>query len=301
MTELKSKQFKVQSIKILGVRVDLIKKKRLGKVLLKILQSSGQHYLATINPEFVIRARQSKKFQQILNYSDLNTCDGVGIQWAAKFLSLPVPDYSVKNRAKKISLKRKKIYFQAYSSLFFGFIFPPYLKSIVPNRFTGVNLIKSLAKITRDFDHSIFILGGAPGVADKAKHELEKKYPKVLITATSSGYLKPDQSQAKWLKAINASAADLLIVALGSPKQEKWIFKNLDKLPAVKLAVGVGGAVDYISKAKKRAPKWIRIMGMEWLFRLFYEPWRHPRIKKATFVFIKKVINYKLKKFSHYD
>ena len=79
---------------------------------------------------------------------------------------------------------------------------------------------------------------------------------------------------------------DILFVAFGHGKQEKWIYENLKDLPGVKVAMGVGGAFDFVSGNKKRAPKWMRVIGLEWLYRLIHEPNNLGRIWKATVIFI---------------
>jgi len=84
---------------------------------------------------------------------------------------------------------------------------------------------------------------------------------------------------------INRRQPDILFVALGHGRQEKWIARNLSKLSSVKLAMGVGGSFDYISGQVKRAPKFMRKLGLEWLYRLIKEPWRLPRILVAVIKF----------------
>lgn len=96
------------------------------------------------------------------------------------------------------------------------------------------------------------------------------------------------------MKQFSNLAIDILFVAFGAPKQEMWISKNLNKIP-VKIAIGVGGAFDYISGKTLRAPGFIRNIGLEWLFRLIAQPWRIKR-QLALLEFIWLVIKEKLKK-----
>ncbi len=95
--------------------------------------------------------------------------------------------------------------------------------------------------------------------------------------------------------AINKAKPDILLVALGAPKQEKWIAENLPKLPSVKLAIGVGGTFDFISGLVRRAPRFMRALGFEWLWRLLIQPWRFRRIFNATIKFIATVLKWRLR------
>ncbi|MBD3244939.1 MAG: WecB/TagA/CpsF family glycosyltransferase [Candidatus Moranbacteria bacterium] len=284
-----------ESESILGVRVDKVEKVRVFDILKNLLKEDKKFFLTTVNPEFIIEALKNKKFKKILNFSDLNFIDGIGIIWAIKFIKLQVKDYKYLSRTKRARRRKFIIYWQAFYTLLAVIFYPRFLKRNIADKITGVFLIEKLAQVSQGNRHSIFILGGRQGVADRAKHELEKKFPATLISSTMTGFLNQNQSDKNWIKAINDSGADILIVALGSPKQEKWIFNNYDKLKNVRIAVGVGGAIDFIAKSKRRAPLWVRKLGLEWLFRLIIEPRRFPRIRKATYYFIKKVIGEKIK------
>lgn len=127
----------------------------------------------------------------------------------------------------------------------------------------GVDLMEALIKLSSEKGFTVGFLGGREGVANKAAECLKEKYPKLkVVFAQSAGVVLP--------------TTDLLFVAFGPPKQEKWIASNLPKLP-VKVAMGVGGAFDYLSHLIPRAPKRIRTIGFEWLFRLIIQPWRLKR------------------------
>ena len=102
-------------------------------------------------------------------------------------------------------------------------------------------------------------------------------------------------NEYKNIDTINKAKPDVLFVALGQVKQEKWIIKNLPKLPSVCLAMGVGGSFDYISKIIPRAPKFARILGLEWLVRLILQPKRIKRIWNAVAVFMWLVVKNKVK------
>ncbi len=139
------------------------------------------------------------------------------------------------------------------------------------SRVMGVDLIWALfAKFGAE--HSVFLFGGEEGVTQSAAQNIWQKAPGVKIAGALDGYV----GDAEAIDMVNRSGAEILLVALGMPKQEKWIYDNLKKMPSVKVAIGVGGAFDFISGRVRRAPKVIQKMGMEWLWRLFCEPkqWR---------------------------
>jgi N-acetylglucosaminyldiphosphoundecaprenol N-acetyl-beta-D-mannosaminyltransferase len=123
---------------------------------------------------------------------------------------------------------------------------------------------------------SIFLLGGAPQIADISAANLSKLYPGLKIAGTHDGYFTPDDEPAI-LKLISDAKPDALFVGLDMPRQELWIARNVQKLKA-SVVIGVGGSFDVISGKLKRAPEWMRALHIEWLFRLFLQPWRVKRM-----------------------
>ena len=151
------------------------------------------------------------------------------------------------------------------------------LRDPLPDRVTGTGLLPRICGHCAETGHGIFLLGGEPGVADAAADELRSRFPDLRIAGTSSA--DPDPAADDMLVAeINNSGADVLAVAYGCPKQDLWIDRNRNKLASVKVAIGVGGAFDFISGLTPRAPKPMRKAGMEWLFRLWLEPQRVRRM-----------------------
>lgn len=163
----------------------------------------------------------------------------------------------------------------------------------LPERVTGTDLMQSLChKITPDV--RVFLLGAAPGVAEKAAKKLQE-HKHTNIVGTYAGSSSP-LDDAKLRDLINNARPDLLFVAYGAPKQEFWISRNLPHLPTVKVAMGVGGAFDFISGIQKRAPAWMRRIGLEWLYRLVQQPKRIVRIFNATIRFPLAFISYEKRK-----
>jgi N-acetylglucosaminyldiphosphoundecaprenol N-acetyl-beta-D-mannosaminyltransferase len=253
-------------INSLGVNISIESKKEILKKISSFLSSPSPrgrgeqggegHYIVTPNPEFLLAAQQDEEFFYILNKADIAVPDGVGLSLAALTMGK------------------------------------------VLKRISGIDLIYDICQIAAEKGKSIFLLGGGEGVAARAAKQLQKLYPNLKIVGAETG-LKPDEWEIKgglWTKGevrskklevrINESNSDILFVAFGHVKQEKWIWHSLKNLPSVKIAMGVGGSFDFIAGNIKRAPKVLRMLGLEWLWRLLQEPRKRlPRIFNAVIKF----------------
>ncbi|MCG2693797.1 WecB/TagA/CpsF family glycosyltransferase [Candidatus Parcubacteria bacterium] len=158
-------------------------------------------------------------------------------------------------------------------------------KKNLKHRLTGTDLMGHLAKMAEEMGLGIYLLGAEQGIARKAGENLKKILPKLNILGAESGGKFENWDNRVIIEHINAVKPDILFVALGQGRQEKWIFENLPKLASVKIAVGVGGSFDFYSGRIPRAPKWMRRLGLEWLYRLFREPRRIKRIFNAVIIF----------------
>lgn len=223
-------------------------------------------FIVTPNPEILVYADRHPEYKRLLNQANLALPDGVGVFVASGLLGNP-------------------------------------LKERIP----GVDFMEELCSNSRGKAVSIGLLGGGKGIAKRTAECLKEKYPWIRVAFTSSEWpqelfdLSFNNSKKHGSKAsevfeemFNIPARpdenptiDILFVAFGFPKQEEWIYKNLDRLP-VKAAMGVGGAFDYISGNVPRAPYIIRAMGFEWLYRLIRQPWRFKR-QLALLEFIRLV------------
>lgn len=140
----------------------------------------------------------------------------------------------------------------------------------------GVDLMENLCKEVSKRPITVGFLGAGPNVAELTAECLREKYPGLKINFTKT----------EWNFEKKYPETDILFVAFGSPKQEIWIAENLSKLP-VKVAIGVGGAFDFVSGKVRRAPVFVRKLGFEWLFRLIIEPWRIKRqLRLIKFIFL---------------
>lgn len=208
----------------------------------------GKLQIVTPNPEIVVYATKHSKFQSLLNQAQISLPDGVGILLAGLLLG------------------------QSFKE-----------------RITGIDFMEQICQICAQHPIKVGFLGAQPGIAQKAADCLIKKYPGLQVgfamsELSTDGNRKLDIgnskiSKTKELLPITSDLfpkVDILFVAFGFPKQEEWIAENLAHLP-VTVAMGVGGAFDYISGTVDRAPYLIRATGFEWLYRLVRQPWRWKR------------------------
>jgi N-acetylglucosaminyldiphosphoundecaprenol N-acetyl-beta-D-mannosaminyltransferase len=153
----------------------------------------------------------------------------------------------------------------------------------LPERVTGVDTVAALCA-SLDAAAPTFFLGAAEGVAETAAAALQARNPSLVIAGTFAG--SPQDDDAKGIvDRVNASGAKLLLVAYGSPAQDFWIDRHLRDMPSVRVAMGIGGTFDFLAGAKKRAPRWMRAAGLEWLYRFAKEPSRWRRMWNAVVVF----------------
>jgi N-acetylglucosaminyldiphosphoundecaprenol N-acetyl-beta-D-mannosaminyltransferase len=161
----------------------------------------------------------------------------------------------------------------------------------IPERVTGTDLMQDIVALAAAGGRSIFLLGGTPRVAEKAAAELKRRYPDLIVAGAMSGGRVHHDTEGRpiadhdVIEAIRSSAPAVLFVAFGHGNQEKWIRHNLSSLPSVRLAMGVGGAFDFIIGRARRAPRSWQQIGLEWLWRLIREPRRFGRIWRAVVVF----------------
>lgn len=155
------------------------------------------------------------------------------------------------------------------------------LKNRLKERVTGSDGIYRIAQEAAERGWRLFFLGAAEGIAAEAAQILTEKYEGLQIVGTYSGSPSPEE-EADIVERVNMSGADVLLVAYGAPRQDKWIARNTPRL-AVKMAMGVGGAFDFVVGRVPRAPEWMQDWGLEWLYRLYKEPrriWRMTRLPR---------------------
>jgi N-acetylglucosaminyldiphosphoundecaprenol N-acetyl-beta-D-mannosaminyltransferase len=224
-------------LRILGVRVDCVGMTDAVAAVDRLVESGNAEtrLVATVNPEFIMRARVDEQFRQALEEAALCLPDGAGVVWA---------------------LRRQGCRGQ--------------------DRVPGVELVEALAATCGRRGWRPFLLGAAPGVAAEAARRLEARVPGLRLAGVHTGSPRP-ADDADTLRRIHAARPDLLFVAYGHPQQELWIARNRQRL-GVPVAIGVGGAFDFLSGRVPRAPRWVRRAQLEWLWRLTIQPWRARRM-----------------------
>ena len=270
-----------EKINIAGIEFDAV---TYGGVLAAIevfvKQEGKKHFITTPNPEMLVFAQKNEEYKKTLNQASMAVPDGIGILWAAHYLALPKSD----SRITEV--------FKLLGSLFKVIFRSKSIQNVLPTRVTGTDLLFKIVDESQKTGWRIFLLGAAPGVASVAVDRLVEQYPEAIFAGNFAG--TPAESHEDDLcNRINSSNPDILFVAYGNPAQEEWILRNLHKLNSVKVAIGVGGAIDFAAGRAKRAPKFMQALGLEWLWRLIKEPKRIKRIWNATVVFI--LLIFKLK------
>jgi len=149
------------------------------------------------------------------------------------------------------------------------------LRCPLKERIAGIDFLLRSVELSALKGYRIFLLGGAPGVAEAAARVLKSKYPNLTVAGIHHGYFKSEEEQ-QVIARIREAYPDILFAGLGMGRQEKWLARNLADLN-VPVSVGVGGSFDVVSGIKKRAPKWIQSLYIEWLYRLITEPQRLKR------------------------
>ena len=140
-------------------------------------------------------------------------------------------------------------------------------------KISGIDLAEELLPVAEKLGTRIFLLGGKDGIARVAKKNLLRRFPSLNICGTYHGYFSQGEEKAV-IDKINSSGAELLLVCMGFPRQEKWIAKNLPSLSSVRVASGLGGTLDVWAQRTRRAPKAMQKTGLEWLWRVILEPSR---------------------------
>src|SRR5947209_4401479 len=151
-----------------------------------------------------------------------------------------------------------------------------YLGRPTPERVTGSDTLPVLAQRCAASGYRLYLLGAAAGIAEAAGARLQELAPGLEIAGTYAGSPTPEEED-EIIERIRMAQADILCVAYGAPAQDLWIWRNLSRLP-VAVAMGVGGAYDFLAGRQRRAPAIMRRMGLEWLYRLYREPWRWRRM-----------------------
>lgn len=236
-------------IVILGVPIDdLNMAETLDRLeeFVRVGRATGKsHQVATVNADFVVKSLTDPELRYLLQEADLATADGMPLVWGARLLGVNLE-----------------------------------------GRVAGADMIPALAERAAANGHSIYFLGAAPGVAAQAAQILKEQYPDLIVAGVHSPpYSSVIDMDPAIIEEIKVARPDILLVAFGNPKQEKWIGMYGREL-AIPVMIGVGGTFDFITGNTKRAPDWMQRLGLEWLHRLLKEPrrlWRRYAVDMVGF------------------
>lgn len=251
---------------ILGIKIAAVNQAEAVNMIDQLCQSSGSSLVTTVNTEFIVSAQKDSEFQKILNKkSKLNLPDGGGLLWAAKFQSFTFSKSSFWRPIKVIG--------QWLGTICLIPLYPKYFRGVLPERVAGSDLLVSIAKMAAEKNYRLFLLGGASTVAERAALKLQTDIYNLKVAGVSSE--NPDKTD-EIVEMVKRSKAEILLVAYGAPKQEKWLASHLSKTGA-KVGLGIGGSFDFLAGTQTRAPKWMQKRNLEWLFRLITSPTRIKR------------------------
>ncbi|MCA1656208.1 MAG: WecB/TagA/CpsF family glycosyltransferase, partial [Actinobacteria bacterium] len=199
-----------------------------------------------VNAHVLNQSRENPGLRDALERSDLVYCDGYGVRLAARALDVEIP-----------------------------------------HRMTGADWVWGLAALLEAAGQSIYLLGSEPGVAHQAAERLHRWYPRLDVTGSHHGYFELGSAHDdRVVEDINAKRPDIVLVGMGTPKQELWVQRNAHRLD-VDVLWTVGALFDYVSGRVPRAPGWLADNGLEWIFRLAIEPqrmWRRYLLGNPVFI-----------------
>lgn len=230
----------VPTVRVGGVGFSSVTMRQtLSMILLMIQKSQQPHHIVTGNLDHLCILETDRDFRDAYASASLVLADGMPVVWLSKLI-----------RSQN--------------------------QPALPERVSGSDLFWELGKLSQTNGVRIFLLGGKPGAADGAKEKLTETYPDCEICGTYCPSFEDFEStevQDEIVRQVRSASPDVLMVAFGAPKQEKWIMANKHRL-GVPVSIGVGGSFEMACGFAKRAPKIMQELGLEWAFRLLQDPAR---------------------------
>lgn len=235
--------------------------------IVRRLEKGMNLWIVTTNPEILLEAKRDREYREAISRADLRTIDGVGlfaVGWILRLASL-AQDVVTLNFFRHSVLRRKT------------------------ERLTGVDLAEHLLQYAWKHRLRIGLLGGESGEVQEAATRIRDAYPDLKVFAEQGGVVAKDGTEDGSTEAARERmmifSPHILLVAFGHPRQERWIDSHRGDFADVRAVVGVGGTFMFWAGRIKRAPSWMRSVGLEWLWRLVQEPGRWRRIWNAVIVF----------------
>jgi N-acetylglucosaminyldiphosphoundecaprenol N-acetyl-beta-D-mannosaminyltransferase len=225
-------------VRLFGVEIDAV---RMSEAVAQLLAWIGQdggacRYVVTPNVDHAVLLQERPELRQAYAAASLVLADGAPVVLASRLLSRPLPERVAGS-------------------------------DLVPKLFDAANARGPL---------KVYLLGGMPGVAERAAANIAAKWPHVEVVGTASppfGFERDAQRSSQLLEEISLVRPDILLVGLGAPKQELWVYEHREMI-AARVALCIGATIDFLAGERKRAPIWMRHAGLEWLYRLLSEPRR---------------------------
>jgi len=280
-------------MKIFNVRIDRYTKTQFQAVLAECLEGSEAVKVSKINTEFLQRALRDKHFLKVINSSNFNVVDGRGVLWAARYLTLPLHGGHLFRSLECIGQ-------MVYSGISIVFN-PKFITYPISEAIPGVEAFKLVMQTASDKNKSVFLFGASEESLKLAIKKIKREFPSLRIAGFLNGYDHNKDTKIDVVAEVNKTDAKILIVALGSPKQEYWISDNIEKLKNIKIAIGEGGTLDRIANPSQKSPRIVNQIGLEWLWRLFFNKSktetrnRFQRSWNAVPSFIYQTVKWKIK------
>ncbi len=236
-------------VKVLGVEIDALTMTDAVGAFGRLIAQKRPSIALSVNVDICMKIQRDPELRSIYGAADLVLVDGTPMMWAARFLGSPLP-----------------------------------------GRVSGSDFVPLFCRAAAEHGFRIFFLGAAPGVAEAAKHWLESRYQGLKIVgilAPRLGFEADDRENSRIVSTVRECAPDVLFAALGSPKEQKWLYRFRDVLQ-VPVSMNVGSSFDYLAGRLNRAPSWMQRWGLEWTYRLAQEPrrlWRRYLLEDPPFVY----------------
>lgn len=236
-----------ERVRVLDIDIDKVTNAQVLEIAQEFIESGGAHQIITANVDFDMLAKSDPDFCDIINEASLCVADGMPLVWASKLLGSPLPE-----------------------------------------RINGTNMVYALCREGQKRHYRFFLLGAEPEVNTCAAETLAREFPGIEIAGKYSPPFGPfsEVENARITQKVRDAKADILLVAMGPPKAQKWIAEH-QKACQVPVAIGIGGALDFVAGKYKRAPVWMQDNGLEWFFRLcvdFKRLWRRYLLRDMPFV-----------------
>jgi N-acetylglucosaminyldiphosphoundecaprenol N-acetyl-beta-D-mannosaminyltransferase len=216
--------------------------------IIQLARSGAPAMVVTPNSDHIVALESNPELRAAYSDADVVVADGMPIVWASKLLREPLKE-----------------------------------------RVTGADLMPRLCKAASEQGLKVFILGGKSGVPEEAARRLQAAYPGLMVAGAYSppfGFEREPAENDAIVKMVAASDADLVFVGLGAPKQELWMHRHLSRFDKG-VFLGIGAAVDFCAGQVKRAPNWMQLAGLEWMFRWSQDPSRlTKRYLRDFYVFV---------------